>query len=138
MSGTLRNITAGGVTTEGTYTPPNLFAGEQDIITTSLPLAASTAIVARQVLALNAAGNLVPLNPAGTGETASETIAVAIAVEAAASAGSVRNVPVYVGGFFDHEALAWPAGTAYDTLAERRAAFLRTNITIGSIPAVRA
>ena len=136
MSGTLRDLTAGFNAAEGTWTPDHLFAGEQDVVTTSLPLAASTAIAARQVLALNAAGELVVLDPAGTGGTATNAIAVGIAVAAAASVGSVRNVPIYVGGCFNHAALGWPA--ALDTLAERRNAFIRTNITIESIPAVRA
>ena len=133
MSGTLRNLTAGFTANEGTYTPPNLFAGEAPIITTTLPLAASTAVVAGQVLAKNASGNLVLHVPAAEDSTA---VAVAIAVTAAASSGSVQNIPVYVGGFFNHEALTWHADT--NTLAERKAAFEGTPIIIGAIPAVRA
>ena len=58
---------------------------------------------------------------------------VCIAVEAADSSVSVRNIPVYVSGFFNHAALGWPAGA--NTLAERIAAFSRTTIKIGAIPA---
>lgn len=39
--------------------------------------------------------------------------------------------PYYVGGFFNHEALSWPASVT--TLAARRAAFLGTPIHIGSV-----
>lgn len=136
MSGTLRNLTA-GFTSEGTFSMPNLFAGEQDVITTSLPLAASTAVSKNQVLSLNTSGNLVPLDPA---QTDGREIMVAIAVEAAASEGSVRNIPVYIAGFFNHAALVWPAGAALDTFAERRAAarLSPSNINIGELGAVRA
>ena len=111
MSGTLRDLTA-GFSSEGSYTPPNLFAGEQDIVTMSLPLTASTAVTLYQVLALNAAGTLVVLDPAGTGGTATNAIAIGIAVEAAASSGTVRNIPIYVGGNFNHAALGWPAASS--------------------------
>lgn len=133
MSGTLRDLTAGFNASEGTYTPPQLFAGEQDIVTTSLPLAASTAVAARQVLAFNSSNNLVVFDPAGAAPT---NVAVAIALEAAASSGSVREIPVYIGGNFFDGALGWPAAT--NTIALRRAAFARTNITITPLGAVRA
>lgn len=139
MSGTVRNLTA-GFTTEGTFSMPNLFAGEQDVITTSLPLAASTAVEKNMVLARNAAGNLIPLvaSPAGGSEV--EGVPVAIAVEAAASEGSVRNIPVYIAGFFNHAALVWPSGTALDTFAERRARMQTStsNLNVGELGAVRA
>jgi len=138
MSGTVRSLLA-AFTSEGTYTPPNLFAGEQEVITTALTLKASTAVLKNAVLALNASNQLVVLNPDGADATASEAIPVAIAVEAAAS-GSARLIPVYIAGFFNHEALSWPAHNAVDTLAERQAVFRTSpsNINIGSIPAVRA
>jgi hypothetical protein len=133
MSGTIRDVTAGFSSSEGTFTPDNLFAGSAEVVTTTLPLAASTAIAARTVLALNTSGYLVAYDDTAVD---SKATAVCISVEAAASSGSVREIPVYVGGCFNHEALVWPAGA--NTLAERRAAFQRTNIVIDKIPAVRS
>ena len=138
MSATMRNLTA-GFTTEGTFRMPNLFAGEQDVITTSLPLAASTAVEKNMVLALNGSGNLIPLVAAPTEGNEVQGVPVAIAVEAAASEGSVRNIPVYIAGFFNHEALVWPSGTALDTFAGRltRMRSGTRHINIGTLPAVR-
>jgi hypothetical protein len=134
MSGTLRSLVADFDSAEGTYTPPNLFAGEAPIITTNYTLTASTAISAGQVLAIDpATGYLVVVVPAATDGT---EIARCIAVEAVASNASAISIPVYVGGFFNHAALTWPA--AWDTLAERKAAFEGTDIHIGAIPAVRS
>lgn len=124
---------AGFNASAGSNTDPDLFAGESPVVTTSLPLAASTAVARYQVLAKNSSGNLVLHAPAATDGT---EIAICIAVEAVASSGSVQNIPVFTAGFFNHEMLVWHADT--NTLAERRAAFDRTMIQIGSIPAVRA
>jgi hypothetical protein len=133
MSGTLRDLTAGFNGSEGSWTPPNLLAGDMEVITTHLPLAASTAVQQFQVLAF-VGGVLVPYDD--TDDAGAEE-AYAIAVQAAAS-GTQRDIPVFIGGFFNHEALVWPAGA--DTLAERREAFRakNQNILIGPIPAVRA
>lgn len=106
----------------GSYQPVHLFAGSADIVTDNFPVGA--ALAQYQVFAVNAAGAAVPHDPAATDGTEK---AVGIALYAADS-GSVVG---YIGGDFNHEALVWDA--SLDTLAKRKAAFLRTNIAIKSL-----
>lgn len=106
----------------GTYTPVQLHAGSADIVTDNFPVGATMAQY--QVFAVNAAGAAVPHNPAASDGTEK---AVGITCYAVVS-GTDANVAGYIGGDFNHEALVWNAAT--DTLAERKAAFLRTNIAI--------
>lgn len=46
---------------------------------------------------------------------------------------SGQNVPFFEGGCFNDAALTWPAGTAFDTLAERVRFFKGTGIKIDTI-----
>lgn len=128
---TERNLVP-GFALEGTTTYPQERAGDQDIISATFPLTASTVVAKGQVLALTSAGKLVAVDTAASDGT---QIARCISIEAHAS-GAERNIGVYIGGYFNHAELTWPA--AWDTLAERKAAFLGTQINIGSIPAIRA
>ena len=108
----------------GTYTPTQLFAGESEIVTGNYPVGADLAQY--QVFAVNASGNAVPVAPAETDGTQ-----IAVGVTAQAATVAQGNVPVYEAGYFNHEVLVWPA--AWDTLAERKAAFARTTIKIGQL-----
>lgn len=108
----------------GTYTPVQLFAGSADVVTDSFPVGATMAQY--QVFAVNAAGAAVPHNPAANDGTEKAVGITAFAVTYSAQTPS--HVSGYIGGDFNHEALVWHADT--DTLAERKAAFLRTNIAI--------
>lgn len=108
----------------GTHTPFQLFAGEAEIVTGSYPVGAD--LSQYQVFAVNAAGAAVPVAPA-----ANDGTQIAVGVTAQAATVAQGNVPVYESGHFNHEALVWPA--AWDTYAERKAAFARTTIKIGRL-----
>ena len=109
----------------GTYSPVHLFAGSADIVTDNFPVGANLAQY--QVFAVNAAGAAVPHDPTASDGTEK---AVGITLYAVTqSAGG--NVAGYIGGDFNHEVLVWHA--SLDTLAKRKAAFLRTNIAIKSL-----
>ena len=109
----------------GTYSPVHLFAGSADIVTDHFPVGATLAQY--QVFAVNAAGAAVPHDPTASDGTEK---AVGITLYAVTqSAGG--NVAGYIGGDFNHEVLVWHS--SLDTLAKRKAAFLRTNIAIKSL-----
>ncbi|BES53361.1 MAG: head decoration protein [Aeromonas veronii] len=109
----------------GTYSPVHLFAGSADIVTDHFPVGANLAQY--QVFAVNAAGAAVPHDPTASDGTEK---AVGITLYAVTqSAGG--NVAGYIGGDFNHEVLVWHS--SLDTLAKRKAAFLRTNIAIKSL-----
>ena len=109
----------------GTYSPVHLFAGSADIVTDNFQVGANLAQY--QVFAVNAAGKAVPHDPTAADGTEK---AVGITLYAVTqSAGG--NVAGYIGGDFNHEVLVWHA--SLDTLAKRKAAFLRTNIAIKSL-----
>ena len=117
-----------GTGTVGGYTPFQLFAGQKEIVTAHDPVAPNTAIQQFQVIAKNPAGQLVPHNPAAA-DSANKAIGVA-AQPLAANAQPV-SLPYYVSAFFNHEALVWDA--TLDTLAERKAAFVGTEIQVGTL-----
>lgn len=107
----------------GDYAPFQLFAGEAEVVTDKAPVA--EAVLQYQVISLDTDGAIVPY-------TAAEgQVAIGIACNPA-SAGT--SVAYYVGGFFNHLALEWPAGVT--TLAARKAVFARTPIRIGHLPPV--
>ena len=110
----------------GSHAPVELFAGAAPIITNSRPIAAD--VQEYQVVALNAAGAIVPHAPA-----AGDTTAVAVGVSCyAAVAADNDAVSIYEGAFFNHEALVWDA--TLTTLAQRRAVFSATGtIKIGAL-----
>ena len=109
----------------GSYQPVHLFAGSADIVTDRFPVGADLAQY--QVFAVNSAGKAVPHDPTKSDGTEK---AVGITLYAVTqSAGG--NVAGYIGGDFNHEVLVWHS--SLDTLAKRKAAFLRTNIAIKSL-----
>lgn len=109
----------------GTYAPVQLFAGSADVVTDSFPVGADLAQY--QVFAVNAAGAAVPHDPTASDGTEN---AVGITLYAVTlSAGG--HVAGYIGGDFNHEVLVWHS--SLDSLAKRKAAFLRTNIAVKSL-----
>lgn len=44
-----------------------------------------------------------------------------------------QSTPYWMEGRFNHEALIWPAGTAFDTYAERKAFFTGTILKVGHL-----
>jgi len=109
---------AGGNLSYGSYIPFQLFAGDDDPVTQSFAVAPNTAIAKYQVLAVNGSNQLVPHAPAAGDSTAK---ALYVACQPLASNASAVMLPVYVEGFFNHEALVWDASLT--TLAQRQAAF---------------
>ena len=109
----------------GSYQPVHLFAGSADIVTDRFPVGADLAQY--QVFAVNSAGKAVPHDPTQSDGTEKAVGITLFAVTL--SAGG--NISGYIGGDFNHEVLVWHS--SLDTLAKRKAAFLRTNIAIKSL-----
>lgn len=108
----------------GSWEPTQIFSGEADIVTDGEPVGA--AFQRYQVIARATSGALkgmlVPWNPEGTDGS---EVALGIANEA----GIVGSyAPYYCGGVFNPDALVWPDSVT--ELADRKAAFARTNIQI--------
>jgi len=100
----------------------SLFAGEGDILTDSAPAKAD--FVQYELAALATDGSGVEKFIACT-----HTAAQAVIVHYPVTTG--QQCPYYCGGYFNHEALVWPAGTALDTYVERKAFFTGTPIRVG-------
>lgn len=123
-----------GSGTLGDYTPVQLFAGEQDVVTDRALCAAGLIFAQFEVVAVDATDQIIKYDPAAAAG-APEGQPVGALLHAMNTSATGTNepswCPYYSGGFFNHEALVWPAGT--DTLAQRKAAFKRTNISIGTV-----
>lgn len=111
------NDLVGGIDAVGSFEPAQLWAGEMPVITDHGTAADGTTLAKYQVVA-QVNGYLVAHNPGGSGAV---TIPVGITAQPVAASGADVDVPIFVGGFFNHEMLVWHATT--DTLPERRAAF---------------
>lgn len=111
----------------GTVDPDQLYAGESDIVTDNRLVLTGQNLLQYTVVALNAAYKLVPWAPAASDGTQNAVGILAVAINTTSPAGDAR-CPLFIGGVFNHERLVWPV--AADTLAERQAAFDRTNISI--------
>lgn len=114
----------------GSFTPEQLFAGEANVRTSRGRFAAGLVFAQFEVVAKNAAGQFVKLTQAGGGAIAdnAEAITEHAIDTSAAGYNAAADGPVYEEGVYNHEILVWPA--AYDTLAERKAAFARGNTKI--------
>lgn len=112
MPGSLPNLLAGGGPI-GSWEPTHLFSGDADIHTDGGVAGANFAIYT--VLAVTAAGLLVPHAPAATDGT---EVAMFVALEAGVSG---QKVPYYTAGQFNPDALVWDASLT--TFEQRQAAF---------------
>lgn len=107
------------------YTQVEVFYGEQQLVTEPYKVAAGAELPIYTVVGLNGAGELIP---AAAGNL--------IGVTSAPAKGG-DTIDVYRQAYFNDQALCWPTGTAFDTLAERKAAFLGSRspgILINRIP----
>jgi hypothetical protein len=111
----------------GTYSYTQLFAGEAPILTTDYPCAAATVLAKHAVVAI-VSGKIVAHAPAASDGS---QIAVGIMCQAKAAQSADKQVSIYTAGCFNAAALVWHADS--DTLAERKAAFVRTPIQIEEI-----
>lgn len=110
-------------TETGSYTPNELFAGDADLVTNVYTVAASVTLAANSVVALNTSNELVEWVPGAADSTATP---VGITAEAIDTTAGAAEHPIYVGGYFNTDAINWP-GTA--TAAQIESAFVGTNIT---------
>lgn len=106
------------------YTPNAVIGGEAELITNAYPMAASTALSSYHVVALNTSDQLVEWVP-GAGDSTAVAIGV-LCHGVTTGSGENPTVPVYVGGYFNTDALVWPSGA---TATQKLNAFLGTNIT---------
>jgi hypothetical protein len=109
---------ASGVTLVGTYETKLLWAGEAPITTNHYTLTID--VVKYQVVSINAADQIVAFDA---------TLPKAAVASQPALAGD--TIAFFDGGFFNHDALVWPA--ALDTFPERRAAIPAGTLKIGTI-----
>lgn len=116
---------AGGLMTEGTFSPTQLFTAEDDIKTNAITYLTGQKIAVLTIVALNSAGKLIPWNPAAAGVTitggaagqtkpAADTIPVGISAADMDTSVTGTNAdaigPLWEGGCFNPALLVWPAG----------------------------
>jgi 3-dehydroquinate dehydratase len=141
MSGTFPTLRAEANNSRGTYTPPDLFAGESQIVTNRALVLSGQNLARFTVVALNANGKLVAHDPTATvavsggasGQTApapQSRIAGVLIDAVNASAGDV-SAAYYSEGVFNHAALTWHA--SLDTLEKRRNACVGTKIDVAGL-----
>ena len=104
------------------FTPRELFAGDSDIVTNAHLFAASLELPINSVVALNTSGSLVEWVPGASDSTA---VAIGITCEAVDTTAGAAINPIYEGGYFNTDAIAWPSGA---TAAQKQGAFAGTNI----------
>lgn len=104
------------------YAPPQLFAGSDDIQTNAFTVAAGVTLVANSVVAFNTSNELVEWVPGAADITAN---AIGITCEAIDTSAGAAKHPVYIDGYFNTDAIQWPAGTTAD---QKLLAFARTDI----------
>ena len=106
----------------GTYTPEQLLAGDTPVKSdAAVALADCTKY---QLLALTTTG----VTPFVVGTHTADQ-----AVIAAQTAATGKQCPYFKAGCFNHAIIGWPAGTALDTYAERKAFFGNRPLTVGRI-----
>ena len=124
-----KDLAAGG-TIEGSYTPLPLFAGDAPVVTEEGVVTLPDGVVAKHTVLGRETGTglLVGL---GQPTIVGGDVAVGILTQSVNTTDADVPVAYYTAGFFNHEALVWPA--THDTLEKRKAAFAGTAIHIGSV-----
>jgi hypothetical protein len=113
---------ARGVTTVGIRDGvAPLFIGAAQIVADSAP---AKALFAKYELAALEADGVAKFVP-GT-HNASQAVVVSQPITVIGQAA-----PYWNEGYFNHEAIVWPAGIALDTYVERKAFFTGTNLRVG-------
>ena len=123
------NWAADGITTEGTFTPTQLFTAEDEIKTKPALVLDGQELDFGTIVAFNAAGKIIQWDPTATvavvGGATSQTAPAAQAKPVGVLATSVvadgdTSAEIYVGGCFNPDLLIWPA--SLDTWLERNSA----------------
>lgn len=104
------------------FSPTQLFAGESKIVTNTYMAADTLVLAANSIVAFDASGNLIEWVPAANDVTGD---AVGITCEAIDNTDGAKSQPIYVGGYFNTDALVWPDGT---TDAQKKDAFIGSQI----------
>ena len=117
---------AAGQSVLGTFVPTQLFAGEAPIITNDYVIDAGVTVVKHGVYALNATGEVIEYDPAGSAPATTPRLI------ASQDGAALDRISFFEGGMFNHEALVWPVSlTTFDA---RRAVFGSTGtIKIGQL-----
>lgn len=106
----------------GTWAPEQLLAGEAPVTTDAAP--ALAAITKYQLIAVTATG----VTPFVSGTHTADQAFIA-----AQPVSYGKQCPYFKSGCFNHEIVVWPAGTALDTYAERKAFFGNSPLTVGKL-----
>lgn len=107
-----------------------LLAGECELVSEECTVDAGVLAKYTVLGRITATGKVVQLNP---GASDGSQIACGVLTQPVNAGTADVRAGMYTGGFFNHEALVWPAGVTHDTLIKRQAAFARTPIRIGAI-----
>jgi hypothetical protein len=121
------NTLAHGIDAVAGLDPFQLWAGEMDIVN-STGLAGAADIAQFTVSVKLKTGVVLSLTDAIAADATARPNCVTAQPIKAATVG-----PLYTGGCFNHAALIWPTGAAYDTLAERQGAFAGTPINVEKV-----
>ena len=92
-----------------TFNPDNLIAGTTQLVTDSVTIASSAALVRGAVLGVITSGGKYILSATAAGD-GSETAYAVLAEDADASGGDVTGVAVYIKGEFNENALSFGVG----------------------------
>ncbi len=109
-------------TETNSYAPPELFAGDAQVITNAHLFKTGLTLPINSIVAFDTSNELVEWAPAAADSTAD---AVGITTEAVNTTGGAAINPIYEGGYFNTAALNWPGAT---TDAQKKRAFVGTNI----------
>lgn len=111
------------------YVPEQLRAGDGDFLTRSVTVELGQVLTQYRVVAREtASGKIVAWDPASA--DAGTKIAIGVTCYAVDATAADVEAAIYVGGYFNTEALGWGAATA----AQKEAAFDGTNITHRALP----
>lgn len=113
-----------------TFSNTQLFAGDAEVVTEECIVDTGNLAKYTVMGRITATGKVVQLTP---GASDGSQIACGILTQPVNATSADVRAAIYTAGFFNHEALVWPAGATHDTLIERQAAFARTPVRIGSV-----
>jgi len=123
---TINDIHMASGPNEEAYVPEQLRAGDGDFLTRSEVFETGHGVIAQYTVVARetASGKIVPWDPASA--DAGTAVALGVTCYAVDTTASDVDAAIYVGGFFNTDALVWPVGA---TDAQKTAAFDGTNIT---------
>jgi len=109
-------------TESNAYTPRELFASDAQVVTNAHIFATGLTLVVNSVVAFSLSNQLIEWVPGAADATG---VAIGITCEALDTSAGVAVNPIYEGGYFNTDAINWPAAA---TAAEKMTAFAGSNI----------